>query len=87
MECVFDNEYAAIPDYIQDSIRRYVENHIRPGGFLTAVLCNDLYGATGRADENSLKSLHLIVRWFANRAPGLYGVENFKTHLALREES
>lgn len=85
MECVFDNEYVAIPDYIQDSIRRYVEDRIKPGGFMTAVLCNDLYEATGRADENSLKALHLIVRWFANRAPGLYGVENFKRHLSGKE--
>ena len=79
----FDNEYKNIPENIQASILRYVEHGIKPGGFLTAVLNNDLYNATGRADAESLKSLHLIVMWFANHRPDLYGSENFKRHLEL----
>jgi len=80
----FDNEYKNIPENIQASILRYVEHRIKPGGFLTAVLNNDLYNATGRADSESLKYLHLIVMWFANKCPNLYGPENFKNHLNSR---
>lgn len=78
----FDNEYKNIPENIQIGILKYVEHRIKPGGFLTAVLNNDLYNATGRADSESLKSLHLIVMWFANNRPDLYGSENFKRHLS-----
>lgn len=77
----FENEYKNIPENIQASISRYVEWRIKPGGFLTAVLNNDLYNATGRADSESLKYLHLIVMWFANHRPDLYGPDNFKRHL------
>ncbi len=77
----FDNEYEAIPEHLRGSILRYVEYGIQPGGFMTAVLNNDLYNATGRADKESLRVLPLIVRWFANRHPELYGTVNFKNHL------
>lgn len=77
----FENEYKNIPENIQIGILKYVEHRIKPGGFLTAVLNNDLYNATGRADSESIKYLHLIVRWFANNRPDLYGPDNFKRHL------
>lgn len=77
----FDGEYSAIPEATQGSILRYVEHRIQPGGFLTAVLCNDLYNATGRADKDNLIALPLIVRWFANKCPGLYGSENMLEHI------
>jgi hypothetical protein len=77
----FDGEYADIPELTQRSILRYVLQKIPPGSFLTAVLCNDLYNATGRADANNLVALPLIVRWFANKCPHLYGADNMKKHL------
>lgn len=80
----FSGEYEAIPVHLRESIARYVEYKIQPGGFMTAVLNNDLYNATGRADSESLKALHLIVRWFANNRRDLYGPENFKKHLESR---
>ena len=39
-----------IPDHMHDAVIRYVEDGIEPGGFLEAVLCNDLKGAVMRAD-------------------------------------
>ena len=33
-----------------DAIKRYVEDGIPPGGFLEAVICNDLQNAVGLAD-------------------------------------
>ena len=77
----FSGEYEAIPVHLRGSIERYVENRIQPGGFMTAVLKNDLYNATCRADPESLKALPLIVRWFANNRPNLYGPDNFKNHM------
>lgn len=40
-----------------DSVRRYVENGYRPGGFLTAVLENSLSDAVFRADNRNKELL------------------------------
>lgn len=44
-------------DEVNASLARYAEHRIDPGGFLSAVLANDLYTALGRADEVSLANL------------------------------
>lgn len=44
---------AIIPAHMHDSIRLYVEHGISGGGFLDAVLCNDLKGAFRRADTTN----------------------------------
>jgi len=66
----FTGEYAIIPELTQSALTRYVENHIAPGGFLTAVLCNDLFGAMGKADLQNLDALTAIVRYIYNHTPG-----------------
>ena len=73
--------YEAIPERLRAGILRYVDHGIQPGGFLTAVLMNDLGAATGRADPESLQVLPMIVLWFQNNHPELYGPENFRKHL------
>jgi hypothetical protein len=80
----FDGDYSELPENLRGGILRYVEFAVQPGGFLTAVLNNDLRLAVGKADPVSLKVLPLVVRWFANERPDLYGPENFKKHLESR---
>lgn len=58
-----------IPDHTKGSIERYVLNRYAPGSFLTAVLANDLFGATGRADDMNIVALKDICSWIHNRAP------------------
>jgi len=58
-----------IPDYMTDGIVRYLENGIEPGGFLSAVICNDLRGAFGRADETNARLIGEYVRFFYNEVP------------------
>ena len=58
-----------IPQRTLNSLNRYVEHRIMPGGFLTAVLCNDLVGAVGRADSENLAALPEIVRHVYNELP------------------
>lgn len=65
----FAGDYAAIPERMQESIRRYVIDRVRPGEFLMAVIFNDLRNAVGHADAENLQLLPLYVRWFYNRAP------------------
>ena len=51
---------------MKEAITRYVERGISPGGFLEAVLANDLKESLGRADEDSRESLFEIVKYIYN---------------------
>ena len=59
-----------ISEHMLDGIKRYVEQRVPPGDFLTAVLCNDLREACGRADDGNLANLPAYVAYLYNEAPG-----------------
>lgn len=81
-EMAFTGDYAAIPQYMQNSIMNYALHRKKPGDFLTAVICNDLRGAVSHADSTNLPLLKTYVQWFYNRCPAfLVGKENFVRHL------
>jgi len=58
-----------IPEHTQHSIDMFVELGHGVGGFLTAVLTNDLFGAVAKADAESLEALGDIVRYIYNNVP------------------
>lgn len=58
-----------IPDYTMRGLRQYADDHQPVGGFLTAVLSNDLKGAFGRADENNRAAMFDIVSYCYNDIP------------------
>lgn len=63
-----------IPAHTKAALDRYVNDRILPGGFLTAVLSNDLFGAVGYADSQNLAALSDIVRYVYNELPsGCWG--------------
>jgi hypothetical protein len=63
-----------IPDYMQGGLRGWIEQGIWPGGFLTAVLTNDLKEACGRADSTNIAALPNYVQFLFNYAPsGCWG--------------
>lgn len=63
----FKNYY--ISDKMMNAIDRYLNNGIVPGDFLQAVICNDLFSAVGRADEENCRNLPAFVAYFYNEAP------------------
>ncbi len=67
--------YDRIPvDYMRGAIERYIERGIKPGGFLTALLTNDLMDAVVRADDDNSHAIRSWVIWLHNYAPrGCYG--------------
>lgn len=65
-----DNYYSPIKQSTIDSITRYVENGIDPGGFVTAVLENNLSLAMGRADQENREALFYICSYVHNEIPG-----------------
>jgi hypothetical protein len=52
-----------------DAIDDYIANKREHGGFLTAVLRNDLVEAVGRADDQNLHIIPAIVAYLYNEAP------------------
>jgi len=71
-----ESEYDLIPSRTKAAIDAWV-NTARPvGGFLRAVLSNDLAGAVSHADDENIVALPIIVRYLYNRCPaGCWGSE------------
>ena len=58
-----------ISTVVKESLDRYANDHLATGGFLRAVLANDLAGAVGRADLDNTFALVDIVRYIWNQLP------------------
>ena len=58
-----------IPQNLIDSFDRYVNHGIPCGGFLNAVLSNDLMEAFGKADEDNRLILFDICQYIFNEVP------------------
>ena len=58
-----------IRDQMMEGIRDYIDHGVPCGSFLTAVICNDLKNAVGRADEENLRNLPAFVGYFYSEAP------------------
>jgi hypothetical protein len=59
-----------IPAHTRGTLERYILHRLAPGGFMTAVLANDLMGATGKADMININCLRDICGWIYMNAPG-----------------
>lgn len=63
-----------IKDHFKESIDAYVATGRPTGGFLHAVLTNDLFEAIGRGDNDAIDNLPHIVAYLYNKTPfGCYG--------------
>lgn len=65
----YPTEERYVPVHLRGGLENWIRYGIEPGGFLYAVLTNDLRGAMNRGDETSRKYLFGIVSWLWNRAP------------------
>lgn len=63
-------DYAQLPPSLRPGVEAYIEQGVLPGGFLQAVIRNDLSGAFGRADAGNLERIFDIVSFWYNEAPG-----------------
>jgi hypothetical protein len=61
--------YQLLPEALRAGMRRYIEHGNVPGGFLQAVLRNDLKDATFRADDTNLQAMRDIVLFMHHEAP------------------
>lgn len=58
-----------VPDRMVSGIENWVLYGIKPGGFLTAILENDLRAACEYADEENLKNIPAFISYLYNAAP------------------
>lgn len=63
-------DYSLIPERVMNNLLHYVKGEEAPGGFLYAVLCNDLFSAVGRADEEMKPLIPLLVNYIHWNVPG-----------------
>ena len=74
MTSTFNINYESLPEHMREGTRLYIEHGIEPGGFLTAVICNDLFEAFGHADWINQERMKDWVMFFYNEAPaGCFG--------------
>ena len=73
-----------IPARMMPVIRRYIEEGIETGDFLTAVITNNFSEACARADDENLENLPAYAAFFYNEAPErCYGsVEKMQSWMA-----
>jgi hypothetical protein len=67
-------EYATLNPLLVETLINWVCHKLEPGGFVTAVLTNNLFDAVGRADSHNKGQLPLIVSFIYNHLPsGSFG--------------
>ena len=54
------------PDWVVESLDRYINHRLPPGDCLTAILANDLSGAFARADVNTARAMGTIASYIYN---------------------
>ena len=63
-------DYATIPLYVREALHKHAHQHQHTGGFVTAVLENNLMEAVGQADAKSFAALPSICSYVYNEIPG-----------------
>lgn len=71
LEPVSPSVIAAIPPRVLDAINNYVWYAQPTGGFVSAVLSNDLMSSIWRADERSLNAIKAICEYIHNAVPSV----------------
>ena len=59
-----------IPDIVMAGLQRYINDHMKPGDFLLAVLKNDFNMAVAHADDENAVNLKAYMGYLNNEAPG-----------------
>ena len=61
--------YSKLPAGVQSPMQQYIRYGLHPGGFLYAVIVNDLRRAVEYGSAENLKTLPDIVQWLIEHAP------------------
>jgi len=77
-----------IPERMMPGIRRYIDQGIYPGDFLTKIFENDLVGALEEADEENLRNIQAYASYLYSKTPiNCWGSEQIvKRWIALKRK-
>lgn len=64
-----EEAFSFVPEHTRSTLINYIENGWSTGGFVNAVLSNDLKGAFGKVDHINSQHVGSIVAWLWNYAP------------------
>lgn len=83
-------DYYSIPEHLADELDQWLCHGIVPGGFLRAVLSNNLIDSIVRADLRSREALPRLVQFLLDQAPeGSFGrpsvLEDYPSYLRALE--
>lgn len=56
-------------EWLDEALENYLMHGLEPGGFLTAVLCNNLFAAVGAADFMNREHISEIVKAISDNMP------------------
>ena len=65
-----EKNYSLIPERVMNNLLAYVEGQEALGGFLYAVMSNNLFQAVGRADTEMKPLIPLLVHYIHWEIPG-----------------
>ena len=86
-DLTYSAEKEGVPDHTINPLVMYIVYRIPPGGFLRAVLENDLMEAFGRADQTNALCMKNIVSFIYNYAPMQCHGSNPKVQAWINEAS
>jgi hypothetical protein len=58
-----------LPEHLREGMRLYLQDGVTPGGWMCAVLDNDLSNAVQRCDDRALGTLRNLFEWLCMYAP------------------
>ena len=61
--------YDILPEHIRAGVKRYIEQRIKPGAFLQAVISNNLIQSLVSADDINIRKITDILNFFYSEAP------------------
>lgn len=64
-----DLNYNLLPEHIREGMRLYIEHGVLPGGFLEAVIENNLVESFARADDINLERMFYIAKFVYAEMP------------------
>ncbi len=67
--CTIHGQIFLIPDYMIGGIQRFIKQGVIPGGFLSAVLENNMKEAYVFADENNISNFPAYMNFLYNEVP------------------
>ena len=75
-------------EHMKETIDNYINHGLDGGGFVRAVITNDLLGAISTGDSESIRDLKEITSYCFNRIPAKYygSVDAYHRRLEEREE-